>query len=224
MGVFVRDIKGLLESVSVDNRGAFERFYNLYYDQVFRFAYYCLGEKEACREVVTDVFFSVWQSRKRLKDIDNIDTYLYISVRNESFRFQARNKDLNRVSLNELLPLMEEEDEGSPEEHLELKEMREMLDKAIDELPEKCRLVFLMSREEGLKTKEIAEILSVQERQGFEPTTLTAYISATLLSKFQIGNETVTIFRCWVCPTLTAVCLPNFRVQRYGFLLKLANI
>ena len=155
MGVFVRDIKGLLESVSVDNRGAFERFYNLYYDQVFRFAYYCLGEKEACREVVTDVFFSVWQSRKRLKDIDNIDTYLYISVRNESFRFQARNKDLNRVSLNELLPLMEEEDEGSPEEHLELKEMREMLDKAIDELPEKCRLVFLMSREEGLKTKEI---------------------------------------------------------------------
>ena len=58
---------------------------------------------------------------------------------------------------------MEEEDEGSPEEHLELKEMREMLDKAIDELPEKCRLVFLLSREEGLKTKEIAEILSVQE-------------------------------------------------------------
>ena len=46
VGVFVRDIKGLLESVSVDNRGAFERFYNLYYDQVFRFAYYCLGEKE----------------------------------------------------------------------------------------------------------------------------------------------------------------------------------
>ena len=64
----------------------------------------------------------------------------------------------------------------------------------------------------------------VVNREGFEPTTLTAYISATLLSKFQIGNETVTIFRCWVCPTLTAVCLPNFRVQRYGFLLKLANI
>lgn len=65
---------------------------------------------------------------------------------------------------------------------------------------------------------------SLAEREGFEPITLTAYISATLLSKFQIGNETVTIFRCWACPTLTAVCLPNFRVQRYGFLLKLANI
>lgn len=84
----MRDIKGLLESVSVDNRGAFERFYNLYYDQVFRFAYYCLGEKEACREVVTDVFFSVWQSRKRLKDIDNIDTYLLFPYVTSLFVFK----------------------------------------------------------------------------------------------------------------------------------------
>ena len=57
-------------------------------------------------------------------------------------------------------------------------------------------------------------LVSSAEREGFEPITLTAYISATLLSKFQIGNETVTIFRRWACPTLTAVCLPNFRVQR----------
>ena len=61
------------------------------------------------------------------------------------------------------------------------------------------------------------------EREGFEPTTLTAYISATSLSKFQIGNETVTIFTHEACPTLTAVCLPNFRVQRYCFLLNFAN-
>ena len=78
------------------------------------------------------------------------------------------------------------------------------------------------------KEKQLADlqraVFLFAEREGFEPITLTAYISATLLSKFQIGNETVTIFRCWACPTLTAVCLPNFRVQRYGFLLKLANI
>ena len=64
---------------------------------------------------------------------------------------------------------------------------------------------------------------SFAERRGFEPTTITAYISATSLSKFQIGNETVTIFTHEACPTLTAVCLPNFRVQRYCFLLNFAN-
>ena len=62
------------------------------------------------------------------------------------------------------------------------------------------------------------------ERQVFEPITLTTYATMSYIPKFQIGNETVTIFRRWACPTLTAVCLPNFRVQRYVFLLKLANI
>lgn len=54
----------------------------------------------------------------------------------------------------------------------------------------------------------------LQEREGFEPITLTAYATMSYIPKFQIGNETVTIFRRWACPTLTAVCLPNFRVQR----------
>lgn len=52
------------------------------------------------------------------------------------------------------------------------------------------------------------------ERQVFEPITLTTYATMSYIPKFQIGNETVTIFRRWACPTLTAVCLPNFRVQR----------
>ena len=63
MKVSKQNIMNLLSSVSSDGRGAFERFYNLYYDQVFRFAYYCLGEKEACKEVVSDVFFSIWKSK-----------------------------------------------------------------------------------------------------------------------------------------------------------------
>ena len=62
------------------------------------------------------------------------------------------------------------------------------------------------------------------ERQVFEPITLTTYATMSYIPKFQIGNETVTIFRRWACPTLTAVCLPNFRIQRYCILLKLANI
>lgn len=58
--------------VADDNRLAFTLFYDLYYDQIFRFAYYFLKNTEACREVVTEVFFSIWQSRLKLKDIENI--------------------------------------------------------------------------------------------------------------------------------------------------------
>ena len=96
MKVSKQNIMNLLSSVSSDGRGAFERFYNLYYDQVFRFAYYCLGEKEACKEVVSDVFFSIWKSKARLKEIDNIDTYLYITVRNEALRHISRSNSVNK--------------------------------------------------------------------------------------------------------------------------------
>ena len=57
-------------------------------------------------------------------------------------------------------------------------------------------------------------LVSSAEREVFEPITLTTYATMSYIPKFQIGNETVTIFRRWACPTLTAVCLPNFRVQR----------
>ena len=104
MKVSKQNIMNLLSSVSSDGRGAFERFYNLYYDQVFRFAYYCLGEKEACKEVVSDVFFSIWKSKARLKEIDNIDTYLYITVRNEALRHISRR--ISYIHLNQRKKLL----------------------------------------------------------------------------------------------------------------------
>ena len=162
MKVSKQNIKNLLSSVSSDGRGAFERFYNLYYDQVFRFAYYCLGEKEACKEVVSDVFSSIWKSKARLKEIDNIDTYLYITVRNEALRHISRSNSVNKIQMDQLYSF-EPEEEATPEGMLESQEMRELFNLAIDELPEKCRLIFLMIREEGLSTKEVAKILSIQE-------------------------------------------------------------
>ena len=162
MKVSKQNIMNLLSSVSSDGRGAFERFYNLYYDQVFRFAYYCLGEKEACKEGVSDVFFSIWKSKARLKEIDNIDTYLYITVRNEALRHISRSNSVNKIQMDQLYSF-EPEEEATPEGMLESQEMRELFNLAIDELPEKCRLIFLMIREEGLSTKEVAKILSIQE-------------------------------------------------------------
>ena len=162
MKVSKQNIKNLLSSVSSDGRGAFERFYNLYYDQVFRFAYYCLGEKEACYDVVSEVFFSILKSKARLKEIDNIDTYLYITVRNEALRHISRSNSVNKIQMDQLYSF-EPEEEATPEGMLESQEMRELFNLAIDELPEKCRLIFLMIREEGLSTKEVAKILSIQE-------------------------------------------------------------
>ncbi|MDR3141171.1 MAG: RNA polymerase sigma-70 factor [Tannerellaceae bacterium] len=156
------EIKKLLTLVSEDKQGSFDLFFNLYYDQVFRFAFYYLKNREICREVVTDVFFSVWQSRKRLSAIANIETYLYVVVRNEATRYLSNKQKHSFVSIEDI-PVQIGQEEESPEQELLTKEMEAFLSKVISELPEKCRVIFLMAREEGLKTKEIAEILSIQE-------------------------------------------------------------
>lgn len=164
----MKDIREIVNFVSAGNRAAFNRFYDLYYDQVFHFAFYFLKEKEACKEVVSDVFFSVWQSRTKLQDIINIETWLYVLTKNRSIRYLSQEKRHTIVSIDDdtlkvSVQLQEQEGSGNPQEALLDKEMEEILDKVINTLPEKCRLIFIMSRKDGLKTKEIAEILSLQE-------------------------------------------------------------
>lgn len=157
------DIKTLLKMVVDDNRLAFNMFYDLYYDQIFRFSYYFLKDTEACREVVAETFFSIWQSRLKLKDIENIETYLFVTVRNEATRYLSRSSKSRFVSLEDTTLQLTARENESPEDKLLMEEMERILNRVIDELPEKCRLIFLLARQEGLKPKEIAERLSINE-------------------------------------------------------------
>jgi len=157
------DINSLLGMIGQENRLAFNMFYELYYDQVFRYAYYFLKDTEACREVITDVFIAVWQSRSKLEQVENIESYLFISVRNEVTRYNKRARKYDVVSLDELPLQMDITSDEVPDDQITHKEMEQLLSKIVGELPEKCRLIFMMVRQEGLKPKEIAEKLSISE-------------------------------------------------------------
>jgi len=149
--------------IKQENRLAFNTFYELYYDQVFRFAYYFLKDTEACREIVVEVFFSVWQSREKITRIENMETYLFIATRNEATRYSKRTERKEFLSLDSVPIQMEIAKDESPEDEIAYEEMEQLLGKAIGGLPEKCRLIFLLARQEGLKPKEIAEKLSISE-------------------------------------------------------------
>ncbi|MDR2920845.1 MAG: RNA polymerase sigma-70 factor [Tannerella sp.] len=158
-----KDIHALLGMIEQENRLAFNMFYDIYYDQVFRYAYYFLKDAEASREVVADVFFSVWQSRKKLLQIENMETYLFIAVRNEVTRYNKRSHPTNILSLDHLPDLPETASDTSTDDQIVYKEMEQLLNEIISELPEKCRIIFMMARQEGLKPKEIAEKLTISE-------------------------------------------------------------
>lgn len=108
-------------------------------------------------------FFSLWQSRIKLKDIINLETYLYVITRNESHRYLKKKSFSSTVSLQEVPLAVEKSTVNSPEDQIVTKELMAILKQAIHNLPEKCRIIFLMAREEGLKPKQIADILSIKK-------------------------------------------------------------
>lgn len=155
------DIQELQFLISQGDHNAFDCFYHMYYKQVFRFSFYFLKDKYACQEVVANVFYDVWKYRKRLSSLSNVETYLYVMVKNEVNRYQQTYQE-KFVPIDDI-PLHFQMTEDSPENILLSAEIESLLNRVVADLPEKCRIVFLMVREERMKPKDIAQILSINE-------------------------------------------------------------
>ncbi|MFR8225064.1 MAG: sigma-70 family RNA polymerase sigma factor [Alistipes shahii] len=162
-----KELEDLLVSVSENDDYAFRVFYDLYYRSVFRFAYYFLRNREACGEVVSNVFVAVWKSRVALRRIENIDAYLYVVARNEANRYLKESRTRRRCLSFEEIPisLIDRNSPTAktlPDSRLIEAEVEELVRRLINDLPERCRTVFLLNRQEGLSSREIAEALSLE--------------------------------------------------------------
>lgn len=157
--------KLLLHKIATGSHDAFRSFYDHYYLQIYRFSSYFIKDALIIEEVVSDVFCSIWQHRKKIIEIDNFEGYLYTITKNKALYYLKQN---NKILLTETdLDLITNEilsHDENPESIVIDKEFSVAFKNAIDELPEKCRLIFLMAREEGLKYREIADKLSISEK------------------------------------------------------------
>lgn len=109
---------------------------------------------------MNDVFLNIWQKRNRLKTIDNLSNYLYIATKNTSFNYLSKFRKERNTTLDEVLVRFEV-DELTPETAFFTSEVRTEIEQAINQLPPKTKLVFQMAKVEGLKYKEIAEVLNI---------------------------------------------------------------
>ena len=141
---------------------AFEKLFQLYYERLTNFAIYFLSSKEAAEEVVSDIFVKIWSKRKEIAKINNLDTYLYISVKNQSLNSLDKNKinfqTITDADLDNLVNFY------NPEKELEVHELIHDIDAAVENLPAQCRLVFKLLKEDGFKYKDVAEILDISPK------------------------------------------------------------
>lgn len=149
----------IVQLVSEGNQRAFADLFNLYYANLYRFVRYFLAESDA-EDVVSEVFVALWNNRAKLLLINNFNSYVYTMARNEAYAHLRLQNKIQNVSLDDMpvsLSICEESAEGRIIEE----EMIEVYNKAVAQLPERCKLIFLMVREEKLKYKEIADILQI---------------------------------------------------------------
>lgn len=154
--------EGVLRKVSAGDRRAFRSFYDAVYPVVYRFIHYFLPNRTDCEEVVSEVFFIFWKERHSLTDKNDLKAWIYTVCRNEAYRYIRRMERAVNVSIDDM-PVEMMVERSNVEGAMIEEEMLEVYNRAVRELPERCKLVFLMVREERLKHKEVAQILQIAE-------------------------------------------------------------
>ena len=148
----------LFNKIKKGDEKAFEKLFHCYYSHLCHFAEQFIQNKAEAEEIVQDTFVGVWEKKKNISITTSVKNYLFRSVKNSCLNFLKHNQIKNQYAEKFLSEASQAEpdDEGFIETGLFQK-----IEECINSLPEKRREVFRMSREEGLKYREIAEKLNI---------------------------------------------------------------
>ena len=125
------------------------------------FAEVDIEQDPAAEEIVNDVFLRIWQKRGLLKDVASPELYLLKCARNRSLEFLRSQRSSVRMTEDDDLHDFPVQWELSPEQLLISSEMVKYINKVIDQLAPRCKLIFLLVKESNLKYKEVAELLNI---------------------------------------------------------------
>ncbi len=170
---------------------AFQEIYMRYAEPLFRHAFQKTNNKEAAEDIVQITFVKLWARRVNLKINYSLKAYLYTSAKNNVITYYLRQLSKKTVSIDliqdDLLP-----SNNITQERINYSETLALYNQSLEELPDKCREVFVLSRS-GYSLKEIARI------QNISPKTAEVHISKALryLRKRMNGNILLLIF--WFC-------------------------
>jgi RNA polymerase sigma-70 factor (ECF subfamily) len=141
--------------VEMLDQDSFEKLFRSFFPPLMVFAKKILVDEDDAREVVQQVFISVWEKRQEIDLSTSLKTYLFTSVHNRSLNVI---RDRKKFSSADVPDLTGEWDVSSVIESMELEER---IMEVVSSLPEKCREVFKLNRFDGLKYSEIAEHLNI---------------------------------------------------------------
>lgn len=163
----------LLRQVAGGDEKAFNKIFDLYKGKLYGYLLKITKSPEIAEEIVTDVFVRLWIGKDLLNNIKRLDSFLHKVAYNKAIDFLrtvSRQDKLQKLYIERVEP----EPEKQADKLLMDAEARELLQKAIQQLPPKRKLIYTLSRENGLTHAQIAKALNLSSN-----TVKNSIVSAT---------------------------------------------
>ncbi|MBN1187710.1 MAG: RNA polymerase sigma-70 factor [Bacteroidales bacterium] len=148
----------LFNQLKKGSKAAFDELFRVYYKPLCRYCYQYVKDKDTTDEVVQEFFVRLWEQKETIAIQKSLMAYLYVSVKNTALNYlQKKNTRMSYEQAYAEMSLKKDDTENK----LTSEEINALVQKGMEALPEKCRLVFYLSRNEGLTNEEIANYLNL---------------------------------------------------------------
>lgn len=148
----------LLKKIQKGDEKAFETIFKELYSSLCVYAKKFTQQTEPSEEIVQNIFYKLWDKREELNIHTSLKSYLFKAVHNNSIKY------LHSKKFEEDYRKFNEEIILNKKDYLPDFDLKEKLNKSIDELPPQCRKIFILSRFDNLRHSEIAVKLGISEK------------------------------------------------------------
>ena len=162
----------ILRQIAHGDETAFRLLFNEHWQNIYGVAYMLTKSAPIAEDMVQEIFMKLWIKREQLPGVENFRNYLFIVARNHIFN-ELKKRSADILFTNHLLEYFHDIKE-TPEKKLLLKETEQIIDQVIERLPQQQKMIYRLSREEGLSRNEMAE------RLGIAPNTVRNHLAKAL--------------------------------------------
>lgn len=152
----------IIRGLKQDNQQMLKYLFDQYYENLVFYSMSYVYRQEIAEEIIQELFIRIWENRKTTSITKSIKAYLFISAKNSSINY-LRSK-YARIPFVELTDIREKSTRFTGEDDITEGELKILIQKTIDTLPTKCRMIFNLSRNSDLSHQEIADKLGISKK------------------------------------------------------------
>lgn len=156
--------KQLLEAICEGDEKAFKTFFLYYYPKVKGFISGLLQSQEEAEDISQDIFLILWSNRSSLNTINNFKAYLFRICKNAVYRHIERALLFKSYQQKQTEKIISTPVSNETDDDIQLKELELLVAMVVEKMPPQRKKIYRMSRESGMSSDEIAQILGINKR------------------------------------------------------------